>query len=198
MSFTQSIPVLDLQDFRTGGNLRQVFVSQLGQALEDIGFFALTNHGVDRPLIQAPYRVSQAFFELPTEVKQRYEDPALKGQRGFTSFGREHAKNHPFPDLKEFWHVGRELPPSHPLSNRYAANLFPEEVPDFHPAMIQLYAQLEACAVELLQACALYLGEPETLLSDMVRDGDTILRIIHYPPIPTDAHPSSKLAVSPP
>ncbi len=111
MSSTQSISVLDLQDFRTGGNLRQIFVSQLGQALEDIGFFALTNHGVDRSLIQAAYRVSQAFFELPTEVKQRYEDPALKGQRGFTSFGRSMLKIIPSLTSRNFGMLGESCRP---------------------------------------------------------------------------------------
>ena len=188
---TQTIPVLDLADFRSDEASRQAFIAQLGTSLEDIGFFAITNHGVDQALIQTAYQVAQAFFELPEEVKRRYEDPVLKGQRGFTRLGREHAKDHPFPDLKEFWHVGRELPSAHPLASRYLANHSPLEVPQFHPVMMQLYEQLEACAVKLLQACALYLGEPENLLSDMVQDSDTILRIIHYPPIAPDVPPAS-------
>jgi isopenicillin N synthase-like dioxygenase len=188
---TQTIPVLDLEEFRSDKVSRQAFISQLGKSLADIGFFAITNHGVDQALIQTAYQVAQAFFELPEAAKCRYEDPVLKGQRGFTRFGREHAKDNPFPDLKEFWHVGRELPSSHPLASRYPANHSPLEVPQFQPAMIRLYQQLEACAVKLLQACALYLGEPENLLSDMVQDSDTILRIIHYPLIAPDFPPAS-------
>jgi isopenicillin N synthase-like dioxygenase len=159
----------------------------MGAALQDIGFFALVNHGVEAQLIQQAYAVTQTFFELPESVKLAYADPLLKGQRGFTRFGQEHAKDHPVPDLKEFWHVGREesLP-----------NLKPIEVPQFHPVMAELYQQLETCAGHLLEACALYLGEPRTRLREMTRSGDTILRIIHYPPIPADVTPNSLRAAA--
>ena len=190
MLLKQTIPVLDLRDFYRGDR-RQAFVAQLGKALEDTGFFAVTHHGVEATLIQAAYQVAQAFFTLPEDVKRQYDNPALHGQRGFTVFGREHAKDHPVSDLKEFWHVGRELPLNHPLAARYPANIAPVEVPAFAAVMNQLYAQLDACATELLKACALYLGESETLLSDMTQDSDTILRVLHYPPIAPDAHPAS-------
>jgi isopenicillin N synthase-like dioxygenase len=191
MSLTQTIPVLDLQTFQADDRDRQDFVNQLGHALETTGFFAVINHGVDSNLIKHAYQVAQQFFELPTATKCQYELPALNGQRGFTSFGKEHAKDHSAPDLKEFWHLGRELPPGHPFSADYAANLQVAEVPQFYPVIAQLYAQLETCAIALLQACALYLGEPETLMADMVRDGDTILRIIYYPPMPPNSDPAS-------
>lgn len=185
---TQTIPVVDLQDFLSGEcDRQQTFVRQMGSALEDIGFFAVVHHGVDLELIQSAYWVAQQFFALPESVKRRYEDPLLKGQRGFTCFGREHAKDHPVPDLKEFWHLGREPSPNHPTPSAYAANLHPLEVPDFHPVMARLYQQLESCAAHLLEACALYLGEPRTLLRDMATASDTILRVIHYPPIPANA-----------
>jgi isopenicillin N synthase-like dioxygenase len=184
---TQTIPVLDLQRFQANEFDRHGFVQQVGNALETMGFFAVVNHGVDTGLIQAAYQQAQRFFELPAATKSKYDLPALNGQRGFTSFGREHAKDSPVPDLKEFWHIGRELSPSHPLAASYPANVPVTEAPQFHPVMAQLYTQLEACAIALLQACALYLGEPETLMADMVRDGDTILRIIHYPPVPLGA-----------
>lgn len=179
----QTIPVVDLQDFCSDSPQRQQsFVSAIGAALEDIGFFAVVNHGVDSALIQSAYQVAQTFFELPEAVKRRYEDPQLNGQRGFTSFGREHAKDHPVPDLKEFWHVGRES---------HLPNLSPAEVAQFQPMMSDLYAQLEICAASLLEACALYLGESRTLLRDLTIGGDTILRVIHYPPVSIEANPAS-------
>lgn len=178
----QTIPVVDLQDFLSDSpQQQQSFVSAMGSALENVGFFALTNHGVDAELIHSAYQAAQSFFELPEAIKLRYHDP-INGQRGFTRFGQEHAKNHAAPDLKEFWHVGRE-------SN--LPNLRPVEVPQFYAVMSQLYAQLDVCAAKLLQACALYLGEPQNLLRDMAQDGDTILRVIHYPPIPETADPAS-------
>ncbi len=179
----QTIPIADLQAFLSDDpRQQQAFISTVGEALEEIGFFALVNHGVDRSLIQRSYQLAEAFFELPDAVKLRYEVPNLNGQRGFTRFGREHAKDHPVPDLKEFWHVGRES---------HLANLDPIEVPEFRSVMDQLYGQLEHCAVKLLEACALYLGESRSLLSNSTIDADTILRIIHYPPIPKDANPAS-------
>lgn len=177
----QIIPVVDLQMFRDG-NQQQAFISTLGEALEAIGFFAVVNHGVDLNLIQRAYQQAEAFFQLPDAVKLRYEDPTLNGQRGFTRFGKEHAKDHPAPDLKEFWHVGRES---------HLPNLDPIEVAEFRQVINQLYAQLDQCAVTLLEACALYLGESRSFLSDMTIDADSILRIIHYPPILENADPAS-------
>ncbi|MBW4419103.1 MAG: isopenicillin N synthase family oxygenase [Myxacorys californica WJT36-NPBG1] len=180
---SQSIPVVSLKDFLSDAHSdQQAFVSTIGNALEDIGFFAIVDHGINADLIRTAYQVAQTFFELPEPVKLQYEDPKLNGQRGFTRFGREHAKDHPVPDLKEFWHVGREST---------LANLRPKEVSQFHDVMSQLYSQLDACAATLLEACALYLGEPRSLLSTMADGSDTILRVIHYPPIPENADVSS-------
>jgi isopenicillin N synthase-like dioxygenase len=186
-----AIPVLDLTRFLGGGHDRRDFVERMGAALEETGFFALAEHGIERELIERAYGAAEAFFELPEAVKRRYEDPLLKGQRGFTRFGREHAKDHPAPDLKEFWHVGRELPPDHPLAAVYPTNLWPEEVPDFRPALGELYRRLDACAAQLLEAVGLYLREPRERIRDTARDGNTILRVIHYPPVPPDADPAS-------
>ena len=173
----QTIPVLSLRDFVSGEPQRQQsFVEQLGQALESVGFFALTDHGIEAPLIHSAYAATAAVFLLPEPVKAGYEDLALKGQRGFTAFGREHAKDSPAADLKEFWHVGRE--------NAIPENVWPAEVPQFQPAMTALFEQLEQCADSLLEACALYLGLPRSFLRDAVVDGPTLLRVLHYPPVP--------------
>lgn len=181
----QTIPTLSLHDFRCGDPDAQAsFVSRMGDALVDLGFFALVDHGVDPELSREAYECCQAFFALPTETKMRYSDPALKGQRGYTCFGKEHAKDNPYPDLKEFWHIGRE-------PSAYLPNLWPREVPRFQPVFMELYRQLDQCASYLLQACALYLGVPQNLLADMAEGGNSVLRVIHYPPIPLTAHPAS-------
>jgi isopenicillin N synthase-like dioxygenase len=179
----QTIPVVDLRDFQTGTpDQRLAFVQTLGQALETVGFFAVTHSGVDETLLQQAYTVAEAFFAQPDRVKLSYADPALRGQRGFTRFGQEHAKDSSAPDLKEFWHLGQ---------GSIMANLDPSEVPEFQPTLLALYGQLMDCAGLLLEACALYLGEPQTLLRDMTVGGDTILRVIHYPTIPAGVHPHS-------
>ena len=187
----QTIPVANLDDFVSGDpKRRDAFVETVGSALEDIGFFAVINHGVESALIKRAYDTARDFFDLPTDAKGQYGHPSLQGQRGYTSFGKEHAKDQPAPDLKEFWHVGRELDDDvRPKGMR--ANLWPTEVDDFKPTMLKLYEELDACADKLLAACSLYLGEDEGLLPSMARGGDTILRVIHYPPVPEDADPAS-------
>lgn len=185
----QTIPVIDLALLR--GREEAALVEAMGAAFRDIGFVAVENHGVDPTLIREAYAQARAFFELPLVTRLRYEDLALKGQRGYTSFGREHAKDHPAPDLKEFWHVGRELPPGHPLAGEYPANLWPEEAPGFRSVFLELYAQMERCAMGLLELVSLALGEPRDVIRDTAVDGNTILRIIHYPPVPADASPAS-------
>ncbi|GAB4213792.1 MAG: 2-oxoglutarate and iron-dependent oxygenase domain-containing protein [Synechococcales cyanobacterium] len=181
----QTIPTLSLNDFIHGDPHTQAdFVQRMGSALEDLGFFALVDHGVDSAVTQAAYECCQAFFALPAEIKMHYSHADLKGQRGYTCFGKEHAKDNPYPDLKEFWHIGREDSP-------YLGNLWPSEVPQFRPVFLELYRQLDACAAHLLQACALYLRESRLLLADMAEGGNSILRVIHYPPIPLTAHPAS-------
>lgn len=188
----QTIPVVDLRDFTDGDeSAREQFVQTMGDGLKELGFFAVENHGVDSDLIQRAYAVTEEFFTLADDVKDRYEDLALKGQRGFTSFGREHAKGSDAPDLKEFWHVGRELPDDHPVRQRLPGNVWPDVLPNFKPIMLELYDQLETCAASLLEACALYVGEDIGVFRDMAVNGDTILRVIHYPPVADDADPSS-------
>lgn len=188
----QTIPVASLKDFESRDPARRAaFVQTVGEAMVDIGFFALADHGVDSDLITKAYGAAEAFFKLSDDAKKSYEDLTLKGQRGYTSFGREHAKDAFAPDLKEFWHVGQDYPPGHPLASVYPPNLWPAEVPEFRDTFVELYGQLERCAMQLLEACATYIGEPENRFTSVARDGNTILRVIHYPPIAADAHPAS-------
>ncbi|MEM9151776.1 MAG: 2-oxoglutarate and iron-dependent oxygenase domain-containing protein, partial [Cyanobacteria bacterium P01_F01_bin.3] len=187
----QTIPTLDLQDFTSGKNV-DAFVEAFGQALEEYGFFALANHGVEQRTINAAYGAAEAFFALPDNTKNQYEIAELQGQRGFTRFGTEHAKDSSAPDLKEFWHVGREQPTANPVS--YPDNIWPREVPHFRPVMATLFEQLEACASELMRACAQYLNQPENFFSTQISEGQTILRVIHYPPVSEEVTPNSQRA----
>jgi isopenicillin N synthase-like dioxygenase len=190
--FESTIPVVDLALFRSSlPSQRRQFTEAFGQALEQVGFVAIANPGIDLQLIAQAYQLAEDFFALPESVKQRYEIPQLNGQRGFVSFGKEHAKDQTAPDLKEFWHIGREslnresentnTIEANAIEPSYLPNLWPTEIPAFQPIFIQLYDQLETCAKILLQACALYLEEPIDLLRNMVQGGNTLLRVLHYP-----------------
>lgn len=188
----QTIPVLDLQDFiRGSASQRTDFVQTLGRALEEIGFFAIANHGVDSGLIEKAYSLSRGFFDLPVDTKRKYEIEGMKGQRGYTSFGKEHAKDSKAPDLKEFWHVGPQVSEAHPMYKEYPQNVWVQELADFKPTLLQLYQQLEECSMRLLEACSLFIDRPQNFLRQLAEDGNSILRIIHYPPVPEDAHPAS-------
>lgn len=194
----QTIPVADLNDYLSSDSERRSrFVKTVGEALQDIGFFALENHNVDESLMAKAYSDAQQFFELPDDIKRQYERPEWHGQRGYVSFGREHAKDSKAPDLKEFWHVGREAWKQPAVnSETRMTNTWPTEVADFRPAMLALYQNMERCANSVLEACAEFLGEPIDRFTSIADDGDTILRVIHYPPIPEGVHPESVRAAA--
>jgi isopenicillin N synthase-like dioxygenase len=193
----QTIPVVDFSKFRSGtGGERTRFVEEVGHALQDLGFFALENHGVEAELIARAYAQAQAFFDLPPEVKLQYELSGALGQRGYTRFGREHAKDSASPDLKEFWQVGRTFDDPRLYSQAMPANVWPSELPLFEATFRGLYAQLEACALGLLEACALSCGLPASRLRDAASGGDSILRVIHYPAVPPERDPASVRAAA--
>lgn len=177
------VDTVHLAQFTGGGPKdRADFVRVLGESLTHTGFVKVAGHRVSKADVDGAYQAARDFFALPEDVKARYIVPEGGGARGFTPFGQEHAKDNPVGDLKEFWHVGQELPADHPLLEVYGVNLWPEaEVPGFKAHTLALYRALEDCAATLLQGLALFLGLPERGLSDMIVDGNSILRIIHYP-----------------
>lgn len=188
----QNIPVVDLTSWASGGAGRQSFVRTVGEALKDTGFFAVRNHGVSDDLMKRAYDVARAFFHLPAEIKAKYHAPEKKGQRGFTGFGREHAKDSTAPDLKEFWQVGRpDVPDNHPVHRVFGPNFWPSEVPAFGPTFVELYRHLEGLGSILLEAAAEYIDEPSRQFREMTTDSDTIVRVLYYPPIAKDVPPGA-------
>ena len=157
-----------------------------GDAFARTGFAVVSDHGIDQGLIDRANAATKAFFALPDAVKRQYVVPGGGGQRGLTPFGVEAAKGHAKADLKEFWHVGRELPAGHPYAAVMPANLWPAEVPDFHAALAALFDALDATGAKLLRAIAVHLGLTADFFADPVRDGNSILRLLHYPPVPPE------------
>lgn len=178
------IPVVDLSQFTEGTTQqKEDFVQKLGKAYEDVGFVAVKNHGISDELIADLYKNVQQFFSLPSQKKKGYEIPELAGQRGYTSFGKEHAKGSDAPDLKEFFQFGQMVPASHPLKGEYPDNVEVDEVADFNPTLEKAYRAFEKSGKELLRAIALYLGLKEAYFDEFVDEGNSIIRCIHYPPI---------------
>ena len=182
-----SIPVVDLNDFKNSDpESKKNFVQQLGKAYEDVGFVAVRNHGIPDDLIQDLYKYVQQFFSLPLEQKRKYEIPELAGQRGYTSFGKEHAKGSEAPDLKEFFQYGQIVPPNHPLKPEYPDNVKVDQIPGFNETFFNAYRAFETSGKSLLQAISLYLGLDEFYFDEYVNEGNSIVRAIHYPPITTE------------
>lgn len=179
-----SIPVVDLADFTSGDPARkETFVQALGKAYEEVGFVAVKNHGVPDELIASQYEYVQQFFSLPLEKKLAYEIPGLAGQRGYTSFGREHAKGSEAPDLKEFFQYGQTVEDNDSIGSEYPDNVSVEEVKPFNQTLFNAYRSFEKSGKALLQAIALYLGMEEHYFDHFIHNGNSILRCIHYPPI---------------
>lgn len=182
-----SIPVVDLSDFLSGDPQRKKsFIHDLGLAYETVGFVAVKNHGIPDELIARQYEYVQQFFSLPLEKKLGYEIPELAGQRGYTSFGREHAKGSEAPDLKEFFQYGQTVSDSDPLKSSYPDNVLVKEIEAFNKAIFDAYRHFEKSGTALLQAIALYLELNEHYFDNHIEKGNSILRCIHYPPITSE------------
>jgi len=174
-----TIPVLSLHDLAP--NSRQATaVDTLGRALEEFGFVAITHHDVPTELLERAYDQARALFSLPAEAKAGYEDPTTGRQRGYTSIGVERAKDQTVPDIKEFWHIGRR-------GADVVANVEPSEVPEFTPTFDALFDELDRVATTLLTSVGAYLGKPSGFFEAFTRGGNSIIRVIHYPPLPDDA-----------
>jgi isopenicillin N synthase-like dioxygenase len=181
------IPVINITDYRSGSAAeRNAFINTFGKSLEGFGFVSVEGHGIDRQLIKDSYRLLQELFGLPTDVKRQYIT-GKGGERGYTAFGTEHAKDSKLPDLKEFWHIGQQPPEGHRLAGRYTPNVWPGELPEFQPKTTQLYRSLEDVAGTMLNALAEYFALPLDTFSSMMDCGNSILRLIHYPPLGPDA-----------
>lgn len=140
----KGIPTVDLAQYINGdAKAKRAFAKELGKAFHTVGFVAVTNHGIPKELVDGFYNASKAFFALPEKKKRKYENPELAGQRGYTSFGKEHAKQSKVADLKEFFQIGQFVSKSHPLKSEYPDNPKVKEVPDFSKLGKELYKAFE-------------------------------------------------------
>lgn len=179
-----TIPILDLENFTSGNFARKLeFVNDLGKAFTDVGFVTIKNHGISEDLIAELYKQVHQFFALPSTKKKSYEIVGLAGQRGFTSFGKEHAKGSEAADLKEFFQYGQTVSEDHALRTEYPENVIVNELKEFNAVFETAYREFEKSGKYILQAIALYLGLAEKYFDDFVEKGNSILRAIHYPPI---------------
>ena len=179
-----TIPSVDLQDFVSGDPQRkQKFITEIGNAFEQIGFVALSGHFLPDSLVDDLYAEVKNFFNLPQDIKDKYEIEGIGGQRGYTSFGKEHAKGRKEGDLKEFWHFGQYVVDNPKLEAEYPNNIMVTELEKFNVVGKETYKMLEKTAKYVLRALALRLGLDEYYFDEFILNGNSILRPIHYPPI---------------
>jgi isopenicillin N synthase-like dioxygenase len=178
------VPSLDLADFTSGDSEKKKnFVANLGAAYHNIGFVAIRNHYLFDELSLKLYEVIKKFFSLPDAIKQKYELLHLAGQRGYIGKGKEHAKGRNTGDLKEFYHIGQSVEDNDPIKNEYPDNIWPDELPEFKEIGLDVYRRLENTGIQMLRALAIYLDLPENYFDAKVKNGNSILRPIHYFPI---------------
>lgn len=180
----RTIPLVDLSTY-TGGDAesKKKFVAKLGDAFHNTGFVGVVNHGVSDQLVDDFYAAAKRFFALPVNVKRKYEIKELAGQRGYTSFGTEHAKQSEVADLKEFYQLGQEVANDHPDKHLYPDNVHVDEEKEFVKLGKELYQAFEKAGGSLLEAIAVHLDLEKDYFSRQIQDGNSILRAIHYPPI---------------
>jgi isopenicillin N synthase-like dioxygenase len=184
------VPELSLGAYIDGSSTdKNRFIDELYRGLTEYGFISLVDHPISEELLNKSYALSEELFQQPLDIKNKY---ALKDngfQRGYTPFGTEHAKDSPVSDLKEFWHVGRNLALNHRYEQRYPHNVWPKEVPEFQKVFSQMYTSLEMCSDIVLEALTMPLELDKGFFKEMTRDGNSILRLLHYPPLPADRDP---------
>jgi isopenicillin N synthase-like dioxygenase len=174
------VPTLDIRRFESD---RAGFVAELGNAYREFGFCGISGHGIPQSLIDGAYDAFKRFFALPDAVKRRYHIQGGGGARGYTPFMVETAKDSKYPDLKEFWHIGREISRDSMYAEFMPENLWPEEIRDFREYGYGLYSALDQLGSRVLRALALHIDLPEHYFDDKTNFGNSILRPIHYPPI---------------
>ena len=188
----RQVPELKLSDYLgQDPKLRRQFVEQLFLGLKEYGFIILKEHSISVSLLEKAYGLAEELFSLPDSSKRAYAIPDKGFQRGYTPFGKEHAKDAPVADLKEFWHIGRELEKNHRYYEEYPENIWPKELNEFQQTFLKIYSELDQCGDILLEALSGPLEVDKDYFRNMTRDGNSILRLLHYPPLPPERDPRS-------
>lgn len=189
------IPSINLEDFLSNDkNRKQKFINEIGHAYETIGFVALKGHFLDKALVKDLYKEIKNFFDLPIQTKEKYEISGIGGQRGYVSFGKESAKGKKEADLKEFWHFGQYVEDDAEKAKEYPENVLVDVLPKFNEVGKKTYKMLEKTAKYVLRSLAIHLGLEENYFDNYIKNGNSILRPIHYPPIQTEPKGAERAA----
>ncbi|MBC9033219.1 isopenicillin N synthase family oxygenase [Sphingomonas sp. JC676] len=163
------------------------FARAFGESFQRFGFAVVSDHGVPHALIERAWAMAKAFFDLPEAGKRSYFVEGGGGARGYTPFKTEIAKGAQYVDLKEFWHVGRELAKGHRFEAEMAPNIWPDRPEGFRETFLELFQAFDDAGDKLLSAIARYLGLAPNWFDPAVKDGNSVLRLLHYPPVDANA-----------
>ncbi|MDD3798386.1 MAG: 2-oxoglutarate and iron-dependent oxygenase domain-containing protein, partial [Novosphingobium sp.] len=170
----ETLPILSL------AGEPQEFARRIGESFERFGFAMVRDHGLDEALVARGWDLTRAFFALPEAEKRRYHAPGEAGARGYTPFGSETAKGASVSDLKEFWHIGRDLPAGHPLLGpSMPPNVWPERPEGFAGTFRALFAEMDRVGRTILARIALHLGLPADWFGPVTDIGNSVLRLLH-------------------
>ncbi|WP_417617435.1 isopenicillin N synthase family dioxygenase [Parasphingorhabdus sp.] len=184
---TQNQDILAAVSLAMADEDSDAFAERIGRSFADWGFAIVADHGIPAELIARAEAMSRAFFALPEEVKRAYHVAGGGGARGYTPFGTESAKDSDISDLKEFWHIGRELAAGHEFEPYMPVNVWPQELEGFRETYLEMFAAFDKAGARILEAIARFLGLAPDFFVDTVRDGNSVMRLIHYPPVPEDS-----------
>ena len=177
--------------FRLWEEDKAAFADAIGRSFRETGFAVIKDHPIDQAVIDRAIAATKSFFAQPQDVKSKYDGREGGGQRGYTAFGTENAKGKAEADLKEFWHTGRALPADSPYRATMEETPSVAEVEDFDKATHALYDALDKMGQSILRGVALHLGLEENWFDTRVQYGNSILRLLHYPPQEEPGPPGS-------
>ena len=187
---TEKVPEISLSDYTHGSPLqKKTFIAEMFEGLKKYGFIILKDHNVPVELLDKAYQLSEQLFNLDETTKRSYISSAGAGQRGYTPFGTEHAKDNPHPDLKEFWHVGQFVK-NDPSQELFPENIWPDEIKEFQDTFTTIYKSLEETGKYLLEALSTPLLADPIKFKSMIDNGNSILRLLHYPPLASNVDPN--------
>ncbi|MEP3226267.1 MAG: 2-oxoglutarate and iron-dependent oxygenase domain-containing protein [Parasphingorhabdus sp.] len=184
---SQTPDILSSISLAVADNDQDAFAQRIGQSFSDWGFAIISDHGISSDLIAKAEQMSRAYFDLPEDTKRKYHIAGGGGARGYTPFGTEAAKDSNIHDLKEFWHIGRQLPAGHEFEPFMSPNIWPEELEGFRECYLDLFSAFDQAGQRILEGIARFLNLTPDFFHDTVRDGNSILRLIHYPPVPAES-----------